>query len=450
MISHQMPRSSSFNINSLYSLITILLVFRANGHGMMCTPRQRGAYAEVGKCGSKLPFPANPVIDYCPHCLNQGGFCGTPDHMIGGSFMRYKTVPIVETYSEGQVVDFQAQLDTNHNGYFEFHLCDLDSCAASDIDQNCFESKHCYKLERVRHPDCESPAVDTTFDCGPVDDQQPTRWYVPCRRGGLHLVGGANGYMRYRLPKGVSCEHCVIQWFWQTAHSCNPPGMREYFDRMNMPFGTRCGGDAGSIGGISKNMGDCPNGGEKFWSCADVTITDKNGQEKITEDNDPSTDDNMNSDSNNSDDMDGNSKEDMIPNQPPNQERPPRSDPMNNNNESGQNTDMTEMNDRDKELYRIWKNFLQMYGLDFSKFLEGLVDYRTSMRTRQLSSRAILENVVIGGPHKKEMSSAEREEAFRRMWEMYVLGVAPDSPSYPYGLPPRHRPLKNERFKQGR
>lgn len=278
---------------------------------MICTPRQRAAYRS-SKCGIDLPIPDNPITDHCAHCLNAGGtgtvrkhvppsgwqvydpihnfnttasragFCGDPlettAHMIGGDFMPYSHVPIVQTWKSGSVVDFHAELDTNHNGFFEFFLCNLDACNATDITGRCFQQGHCQKLHRVKHHDCENAAVNTSYECGPVDQDHPGRWYVPCRltgHVGVHLVGGSSGTMRYQLPGGMTCKHCVLQWYWATANSCAPKGFLKYFEKYNNPFGTTCPGDGGAVGGYRAGMDEC--GGrsvpEEFWSCADVQIT---------------------------------------------------------------------------------------------------------------------------------------------------------------------------------
>lgn len=176
-------------------------------------------------------------------------------------------------------MDFVAEIDTNHNGYFEYFLCDLDSCGESDIHGKCFKNGHCYKLDRVPHPDCQDPNQNTHYECGPIDDKYPGRWYLPCRNTGhvgVHIVGGPSGTMRYRLPKGVKCKHCVIQWYWATANSCAPRGLLEYMARLGNPFGTTCESDGGGRGTFRHGMTQC--GGEavpeEFWSCADVQISD--------------------------------------------------------------------------------------------------------------------------------------------------------------------------------
>lgn len=278
---------------------------------MMCMPRQRGAYVST-KCKPDLTTPDNPVIDYCAHCLNGGtvatvknnlpssgwyeydpisnfqksanraGLCGDPkgksDHMLGGSFMPYSNVPIVATYKAGSTVNFQVEIDTNHNGYFEFYLCNIDHCGTNDISQKCFNEGKCYRLDRVPHPSCQSKHIDSKFECGPIDKKYPGRFYVPCRKTGHvgeHIVGGKSGTMRYKLPEGVTCNHCVVQWYWATANSCAPPNFLEYFETYNDPFGSTCDGDGGAKGAYREGMTTC--GGtqvpEEFWSCADVRIT---------------------------------------------------------------------------------------------------------------------------------------------------------------------------------
>ncbi|KAI0565197.1 Cellulose/chitin-binding protein [Gracilaria domingensis] len=283
---------------------------------MVCTPRQRAAY-HTDKCEYNMDMPGmdNMVIDYCPHCLNGGGkgtvisnlppegwsvyeptknFFGTADrnglcgdakgsneHMLGGQFMPYDHVPMVSKWKKGQQVDFSAEIDTNHNGYFEFFLCNLDACGKPDLDASCFTNNHCVKLNRVPHPSCENPSEATIHECGPIDAAYPGRWYVPCRKTdhvGVHIVGGDSGTMRYQLPADMECKHCIVQWYWATANTCAPRGFKDYFINYNFPFGTTCDSDGGARGTYRADMAEC--GGtdagsvpEEFWTCSDVQIT---------------------------------------------------------------------------------------------------------------------------------------------------------------------------------
>ena len=297
-------------------LLLFLFVSRAAAHGMVCEPRARAAYVSELCPPNGMAPPPDVMTDYCSHCLNGGakdtvaanlppdgwkvydpiddfessaqraGLCGDPvgsdAHMMGGSWMPYKEVPMTQSYKKGAEVDFTTELDTNHNGYFDFFLCDLDACGTKDIEKKCFMDGHCHRLMRVKHPQCENPSPETHYECGPVDPKYPGRWYVPCRKGGhvgKHIVGGESGTMRYKLPDNVECKHCVLQWYWATANSCAPRGFLEYFEAFNNPFGTECDGDGGAKGGYRAGMAACEGMTipEEFWTCSDVQIT-KDGE----------------------------------------------------------------------------------------------------------------------------------------------------------------------------
>ena len=241
--------------------------------------------------------------DFCAHCNNGGGkaavfsaansdwqlyeplkkdykfvagMCGDPlkgdqPHMKGGTY--YGTGEKVMNYKKGQVIDVELVINAHHNGYSELYMCNLDKCGTDDIDEKCFKEGACEKLMRVESSKCES---GDDKGCGPIDEDYPGRWYLPCKSGEpWQFFGGDNGKMQYRLPKDMTCKNCVLQWYWATANSCNPRGMKEYFEGKNKPNWGDCPGDGGSNGGVALGSAEC--GGEKspeeFWGCADVTIS---------------------------------------------------------------------------------------------------------------------------------------------------------------------------------
>lgn len=317
------------NLTSSFSLIIclstlLILSNQADGHGVMCEPRQRGSIITAeGRClyNKDLSlFDANLnnyVIDYCPHCSNgdtckecpdsnraaktdyvpaggwviydpinnietarQASLCGdeylTTEHMLGGRFTpsRYENVPIVNVSRTGGTIDFTAQLDSNHNGYFEFYLCDLGACGASDIEEKCFTNGHCHRLERVPHPVCEDVASNKEEFCLPIDPAYPSRWYIPCRKF-RYVFGGPSGIMRYKLPDGVVCRHCVVQWYWATGNSCSPLGMIPFLQPMLPEMTALCNALGGEKVAQNFPSGECVNGKipEEFWSCADIQIS---------------------------------------------------------------------------------------------------------------------------------------------------------------------------------
>lgn len=64
---------------------------------------------------------------------------------------------------------------------------------------------------------------------------------------GDHL-GATNFKMRYALPAGVTCDHCVVRWHYFTTNSCSSSGSRA----------------------------------EDFWNCADIAIEGASGTTRQT------------------------------------------------------------------------------------------------------------------------------------------------------------------------
>jgi hypothetical protein len=64
--------------------------------------------------------------------------------------------------------------------------------------------------------------------------------------------------MDFRLPPGISCARCVLQWHYESGNSCTIPGTPEQHV-------------------MSPNMVPCDQTGvmEEFWNCADVSVSDR-------------------------------------------------------------------------------------------------------------------------------------------------------------------------------
>lgn len=231
--------------------------------------------------------PLNPKLPF----RHDSGLCGDPiadaaprPHEVGGRYGPPKSMPIVATYKSGQIIEITADITTNHNGYFDFFICDATKCGG-DITEACFKNGHCHQMMRVKTPECES---QKSLECGPIDPAYPGRWYVPCRKGGHvgeHFMGGK--FMRYKLPDGFKSDHAVLQWYWATANSCNPPGFKEYFEKYPMPGWGKCPGDGGAFGGRNPVLSKCggSNFPEEFWMCADVSVASsgKGGSTRATQ-----------------------------------------------------------------------------------------------------------------------------------------------------------------------
>lgn len=288
-------------------LICVLLFGGGDAHGLLSDPRQRGALKISNHITQSIDvsapqdyechFPSGdksirPGAGYesvrrdagyywTPYePLNPGfrwrcGVCGdelygAQHHLRGGKY--YGDGRRVRTYEQGSIVFFESEIVTHHNGFYEFYVCDIDRCG-NDISARCFEHGHCTRLLRARGP-CDS---GDHRRCGPIDRNYPGRWYLPCGGTEPHLMGGQQLSLAYLLPPWLTCEHCVIQWYWTAANTCNPPGVQEYFTGPDAPRWGDCRGQGGARGGWSSNKGLC--GGEHFpeeyWQCADVRIVPK-------------------------------------------------------------------------------------------------------------------------------------------------------------------------------
>lgn len=104
------------------------------------------------------------------------------DNEHGG---RYGTGVIVGSYRSGGILPVGIMITTNHKGYFRFNLCNMDASRESDA---CFDSNP-LRLEN---------GAD--------------RYDVTEFRNGMFNVN-------LRLPAGLACKHCVLQWTYVTGMS---------------------------------------------------------------------------------------------------------------------------------------------------------------------------------------------------------------------------------------
>lgn len=191
-------------------------------------------------------------------------------HMRGGRYYYPRKNPkIVATYWQGGIMNAKIMISQHHLGFIEFVVCDVKRCGG-EISFWCLrQRKICRKLIRAYDRKCES---NRSYECSQTDPNHPTRWYVPCRKGGR---GAKSVYrnIKYKLPNNLHCKHCVIQWYYVSADQCNPPGVVEYYRSFHAPRHWTCRGVGSSVGGY-RRWGKC--GGlvfpEEYYSCADVRI----------------------------------------------------------------------------------------------------------------------------------------------------------------------------------
>merc|ERR1719422_879887 len=213
------------------------LVTEAHGHGYISKP--------IGRNG------------------NMNG-ANQPGSVCGGDRYVSSFRGIQATYSAGQVVEFEHVITAHHFGHLEMSICDrrINSSAGADA---CLSR---WRLERAAPPaDCRPN--DSRTDCQPVDKLHPERFYLPPQsRGRTHKF-------RYRIPAGLNCAECTLQWRWWTANSCVPADDYGcYWDQMRAA-GWSTSGFYGYFSGLpcgNPRQAMCNNKGEQFVNCADIRV----------------------------------------------------------------------------------------------------------------------------------------------------------------------------------
>lgn len=176
----------------MYFFIVILLPTLVTSHGYLCDPPSRNA---AWLCG----YPEDTPKNYDQMALNAGGVhrtypnypdrypllygvCGDPversqDHAAGGIHDR----GVRREYRRGDEVQIQITVTAGHKGEFDIQLCNT-----YPEREDCFYSISKFSIN-------DSPE-------------------------GLY----GNVSFPITLPQNISCDHCVLRWFWTTNNS---PGL---------------------------------------------------------------------------------------------------------------------------------------------------------------------------------------------------------------------------------
>lgn len=307
---------SSFVTRALLICALLLLpalVAQVEAHGCMTYPNPRGSLTSR-TAFIQYAVDARAPVDYFPHFpagprvprpgagidsqraaagprgwvpfepLRKGfrwrsGVCGDSfrgpfEHIKGGRY--YYNGKRVASFRQGSIISVQMAVNAHHNGFVEMHICDVGKCPHGEISQACFRRLQCTQLKRAWSKECQS---GYSKRCAPIDRRYPGRWYLPCYafRDGTDKIDryGEGGTMTFELPDHLVCDHCVLQWFWTSANSCNPPGVIEYYDGPDRPRNWgRCKGQGGALGGVAREQRPC--GGSKFpeeyLQCADIRV----------------------------------------------------------------------------------------------------------------------------------------------------------------------------------
>ena len=184
-------------------------------------------------------FPNRPT-QYTDNELNCGGFsvqwsknkgkCGVcgdayhlknPRYVYPGEYAKDRF--ITKTYKEGQEIEVKVKITSNHQGFFRFSVGKVE--------------KRPITQEQLKHVLLQPDGSNT--------------WP-------LHSSRTREFTIKLVLPKGLTCDHCVIQWWWTVGNN----------------WGCNEDGDCGV--GLGKRQ-------ETFVNCADIKIVPAGGPAPSTE-----------------------------------------------------------------------------------------------------------------------------------------------------------------------
>eukprot|EP00929_Paragymnodinium_shiwhaense_P052443 TRINITY_DN2626_c0_g3_i1.p1 TRINITY_DN2626_c0_g3~~TRINITY_DN2626_c0_g3_i1.p1 ORF type:complete len:455 (-),score=58.81 TRINITY_DN2626_c0_g3_i1:374-1738(-) len=285
----------------------------ATGHAVLLEPPSRNYIAnQAGK-------------ENCPHCLQSGGpdavkarasgvwptvlepsshgLCGDPGQGLAEpSSLATSTylvpTPVQRTYQAGEIVEFRVGVNAHHKGHYEFRICDMaldgTKLGSADEGQACLNK---WVLERAPVDSSSCSSGSAKADCQPIDEKHPGRWYIPPANQGT-MVAGASFHdenvppavseyhvMKYKIPDGLSCTQCTLQWYWSTGNSClydaDYLGPTGYFQRNAAAFQALGWKAEDWCPFCVATWATCDNSccktggsfGEEFWNCADIAVT---------------------------------------------------------------------------------------------------------------------------------------------------------------------------------
>ena len=184
-------------VKYMYVLLSLLSV--VNGHGSVTIPSARNVLSNSNDCPDCLNAGGVSVMYNGVRSKAKYGVCGDPwnakkDHEAGGKFARGK---ITRTYKSGSAITLKLSFSANHQGRMSFRICDLPDKRLSSSGERSLTTQRCFDRNVLRRT-----------------DKKGVYSYL---RGNEEKIA-----VKYQLPKGLKCNHCVLQWHWETGNSCCP------------------------------------------------------------------------------------------------------------------------------------------------------------------------------------------------------------------------------------
>lgn len=183
-------------------VLTVLLISLMSYTKQYCCDA-RAIMVEPPHRSSLWRFNYNTSVNLRDDGLNCGGYdwqwgvhkgrCGVCGDLWNGTQHNadgiYNSGIIVRRYTDGHYINITFEVSSNYLGYVEFRLCPRNS-SHQQLTQSCFD----------RYPLW-------------IDESHGTRYYIGSR-GGIYDI-------HIRLPGGLVCKNCVLQWKYKTGYRYN-------------------------------------------------------------------------------------------------------------------------------------------------------------------------------------------------------------------------------------
>jgi hypothetical protein len=164
------------------------------------------------------------------------------------------------------------KVTAHHKGHYEFSVCDQVITSALSNPQACLD-KHILERATANEAGVTDCALgDRRAACQPVDPRHKERFYLP--PPGFSETGANTHKFYFKLPSGLVCAACTMQWRWWSANSCIPGA-----DYACFKHDLESNGFSASNWGLGRS---CPGGGggcngEEFRNCIDISIAASDG-----------------------------------------------------------------------------------------------------------------------------------------------------------------------------
>jgi hypothetical protein len=293
--------------SSAIALLIAAFPALALGHAYLAYPESRNLVAHLEEGFN------------CAHCLQSGGpdavkakangiwptrlapgshgLCGNPwQHEEEANFENQRFMQPTEvkaTLTTGGFVDILVAVNAHHRGHFEFRICNQvlspENFASEAEGQACLDQ---FVLERADLPnDCT--VNDERDNCVPLDPKHPERWYLPPAKGDVQKAGedwsdemvdtsrlpAATELrsIRYKVPAGLSCQRCTMQWYWSSANTClYDADYLSYFRDLHQKGWSEVETWAPHVlqswATADNTVCSSTRFGEEFWNCADISV----------------------------------------------------------------------------------------------------------------------------------------------------------------------------------